>query len=320
MAGAFRLYASPIGSTVPSMRNISGVVVLLCGVLTVAGFAQERVAEGEYQLQGASEGGASQVKTATRWVLTSGKSGAYHLESEIQNQPAGTRVVQVEELNDHLAPVAIGYELYRNNEQQPGITVRCELSAGSMTCGGLFEGKQVTPSAPYKLERSFWLWMEGLFALDMPWLLDGTVNMAQLQNGSARVPTVTVSGGTAVLIGDALNVARLKAIKGPDQKLTVIAPDKPVEWNLSSDEESLLEFAGTKTAEIDGIKTAAKHYTLTNGDRPMDVWVSESGLLLRMSDAGGGDVVLANYRQYKPLIKEIKVENASSGAPGRGKN
>lgn len=84
------------------------VVILLFFVLAGSVcFAQDKVAEGEYQI---SSAGAH--KTATKWVLFAKPSSGYRLESEIQNQPAGLRVVQIEELTEQLIPTAVGYELY----------------------------------------------------------------------------------------------------------------------------------------------------------------------------------------------------------------
>jgi hypothetical protein len=275
--------------------------------------AQEKLAEGEYQVQLVSAAGVPKAKTATRWVLYSNTSGGYRLRSEYVKMPAGMRVVQVEELDRRLAPTMIGYELYRNNEKEPGIVVRCEVLKSAVTCGGEFEGKPVPASSPYKQEGAFWLWMEGLFALDMPWLIDGTVNMAHLEKGTAKVPTISVLGGTAVLIGDAVNVAKLKAVRGLGEKLTVIAPDKPVNWDLYSDEESLLELVDTTTVDVDGTKVAAKHYTFKNGGQPMDLWITESGLLIKMSGTGDRlEWALANYKQYKKLIPELPIEKSDS--------
>ncbi len=280
-------------------------LLLLCGALTQA---QQTVAEGEYEMRGVAESGASLAKSAARWVL--GKSsGGYHLESEIQNQPAGMRVVQIEELDDRLVPIAIGYELYRKDQKAPGITARCEFSSGVIVCTGASGKNRAVASKPYRPSGPFWLWMEGLFSLDMPWLMDGAVNMAQLEKGEASVATLTVSGGSAVMIGDAINVAKLEAIRATGQTLVVMAPDKPIAWGFSSDEESPLQFVATENLEVNGTKVAARHYTLTNGNAATNLWIAGSGLLIKLAGLGGpGEFVLTNYKQYKKLIPELQVE------------
>ncbi len=114
-----------------------------------------------------------------------------------------------------------------------------------------------------------------------------------------------------MLIGDAVSVAKLRAVKGIGEKLVVVAPDKPVQWDVYSDEESLLEFVENSTLEFDGAKIPVTHYTFDNGGTPTHLWVSQAGILIRMTDKES-TYVLAGYRQYRPLIPEIKVEKLSS--------
>jgi hypothetical protein len=289
-----------LGSFCMRISLISGLLVLwLSGV---AACAQDKVAEAEYEAHGASNTGASITKTATRWLLTTTSSGGYHLESEIQNQPAGMRVVQTEELNEQFVPLAIGYRLYRKDQQSPGITANCELSS-AVICSGESGADRAAASKPYKPTGPFWLWMEGVFSLDLPWLLDGAVNMAHLESGKTQVATLSVFGGTAVMLGDAVNIAKLEAIQRPGQTLNVIAPNKPIAWKLSTKEESPLELVGTETLEINGTKVAVKHYTFGKGDKPMNLWTAGSGLVVKFNN-----MVLANYKQYRKLIPELPTQ------------
>jgi hypothetical protein len=301
------------------MRTSLLVPLLALGFSGIPLYAQDKVAKGEYEIRGVSTTGAPLAQTATRWVLTRSSSG-YHLESEIQNQPAGMRIVQTEEMNERFVPVTIGYVLYRKGQKEPGITATCEFANGPIICSGMSGSDRAAPSEPYKPSGPFWLWMEGLFSLDMPWLLDGAVNMAHLDKGRANIATLTVSGGSAVMIGDAVNVARLEAVKTPGQTLTVIAPNKPIPWDFASDEESPLEFIGIESLDVSGTKVAAKHYTLTNGNQPTNLWIAGSGLLIKMSDAERGEFVLAGYWQCKKLIPELPVQpQPSTSAPQKAK-
>jgi hypothetical protein len=268
--------------------------------------AQDKVAEGEYQSRGISKQGTPISKTATRWVLYGMKPGGYRLESEILNLPGRLRLVQTEELNNALAPAAMGYELYKNDEKEPGITVNCKISPEAITCGGTFEKQQVPASAPYKQEGPFSLLMEDFYVVDFQWLMEGTVSLAHPEGGKTKVPTVSVLGGTAVLIGDAVNVANLQAVKQPQQNLVVVASKKPTEWELYSNEESLVEMVGAGTVEVDGVKVAARHYTFTNGDNRLDLWIAGSGVPVKL-DAHVDAYVLVNYKQYKRLIPELPV-------------
>src|SRR5207253_4065644 len=101
-------------------------------------------------------------------------------------------------------------------------------STGAVICAGNSGKDQSAPSCPYKPDGPFWMWMEGLFSLDMPWLFDGTLNMAHSDTGKVTIEALIVSGGSGVMIGDAINVAKLEAIRRPGQTVTVVAPAKPL--------------------------------------------------------------------------------------------
>jgi TonB family protein len=264
--------------------------------------AQNKVAEGEYEIHRASSTGAPLTKTATRWVLTSISSGGYHLESEIQNQPAGVRVVQREELDELFVPLAIGYALYRKSEKEPSISVMCDV-AKAVTCSGTSGSDRAANSVPYQPDRPFWLWMDNVYSLDMQWLLGGAVNMAHLETGKTRVATVAVFGGTAVMLGDAVNVAALEAVKAPGQTLGVVAPTKPIGWEVRVKEESQLELIGTETLDMFGSKISTKHYAFGNGSKPMNLWTAGPGLVVKFNNS-----ILTHYTQYKKLIPELPTE------------
>src|ERR1700726_1380454 len=210
-----------------AVRFLLRVALLSLIFHATSALSQDRVAEGEYRVEGVTASGAPVIKTVTRWVLYGEASGGFRLESQIDGQRAGMRVIQIEHLTDQLVPTAIGYDLYRKDQQIAGITANCDFSAGSIICTGSSGKDQAAPSAPYKPGGPFWMWIEGLSSLDVPWLLDGVVNMAHLDKGQTKIEILVVSGGTGVMIGDAINIAALETIGKP---LTVIAPDKPIPW------------------------------------------------------------------------------------------
>jgi hypothetical protein len=156
--------------------------------------------------------------------------------------------------------------------------------------------------------------MEGLNALDLAWLLDGAVNMPQVTPGKIEISTVIVSGGSGVLIGDALNIALLQATsKSLNKPLTVVAPDRPIPWRFRSDAGSVMEFVASETAELDGTRVAVRHFASGGKKDKSNIWITDSGLLLKC-DFGDHAYVLGKYRQYKKLIPEMAVENHSSKA------
>lgn len=282
-------------------------LMLSCSVSLVA--AQEKVAEGQYQMRGVTT-----TKPLTRWVLFAAPSGGYHLRSEIEQQAATMRVAQIEELNDQFVPTAIGYELYRGEQKFPDIpdiTASCAIS-DRVVCTGVAGNERAVSSAPYTPTGPFWVWMEGLFSLDMPWLFDGALNMAHPGTGKAKFNTLVVSGGTGVLIGDAVNVAALEKVKKAGQTLTVVAPSKPIPWSFRSEEGSSLEFIASEQVEVNGMKVAVKHYSSSQRSASGGFWITDSGLIIKMALSGDSAFVLAGFKQYRKIIPELPVEQNDS--------
>lgn len=277
-------------------------MLLTVGIIPPSSLAQEKIAEGEYQIVAPS---ASTPQTTSHWILFDDKSGKFRLESEIQGQRFGMRVTQIEYLEPGLMPTSIGYDFYRKDDKVPSITATCDFSTGSIVCTGHSAKDEAAPNTPYKIPGPFWMWIEGLSSLDLPWLIDGGINLAHLNKGSSLISTLVVSGGSGVMIGDAINIAALQSIEKP---LTVIAPDKPIAWTFRSAEESSLNFVGLESTELQGSKIAVKHYMLSGNNQPGEIWVTDSGLLTKLALAKHAAFVLSNYKQFRRFVPELPVE------------
>lgn len=177
-------------------------------------------------------------------------------------------------------------------------------------CSGNAGQNRADPSIAYRQKGPFWLWIEGLSALDLPWLFDGALNMAlSTKDPNVRIATLIVSGGSGVMIGDAVNVAALRATNLPKEKINVIAPQKPIPWSFKPDEGMALEPPSKDSLEVKGIKLAVKHFVSAEGE----FWMTDSGILLKVAAGGeGGTYSLANFRQYKKLVPELPVEGAGT--------
>jgi hypothetical protein len=298
------------------------ILVCFCCLLAHGGtaFSQSKVAEGEYQMRNLSTPGSPNVnspntKTFSRWVLYGKSDGGYHLSSEIQNVPGGMRVVQLEDLDSKLVPATIGFELYPRNETKPAARVSCALIKTSVSCHGDDSSKGTAPaSATHDVQGPFFFWLRDLAYFDIGWQMGGALNMAHSSTAKkAALKTLIVAGGSALVFTDKLNIAALQAVKGPSQTVTALVPQNYTEWKFdSSEEEAPLEELGKEEIQVDGRKIAAVHYSLKSGDEgPTDLWLSLAGLVVKMVDTDNIESVLANYRQYKSLIPEFKVEEDS---------
>ena len=287
------------------------LATLLTLALPGLALAQKKVAEGEYAMRSTSSTGTSPGKTTTRWVLYSKRQAGYRLESEILNLPAGLRVVQTEELDEKLVPTAVGFEGYSKDQKQPSVVFNCKVAGDSISCSGQVAGKRAVVSRPYEHKGPFWLWPDGLFAIDMPWLMGGAANMARHENQKLPINTLTAYGGPAWVLGDAVNVAKLEAVRAPGQKLEVHGADPEAAWDFDSEEEGPLQFVGNEDLEVSGAKIATGHYSIKSPKSGgTDLWISESGLVIKMSGGEESEFVLNSYRQYRKMIPELKVEDS----------
>jgi hypothetical protein len=125
------------------MKTASRFLVVLLGTAIYATplCAQEKVAEGEYQVVPSGSRSGS-----NHWVLTTRPSGGYLVRSEIQRQAEGIRVVQSQELNEQLVPASVGYELYLKGHTEPDVSMRCGFAANVITCDG--QSEKGTAPAP----------------------------------------------------------------------------------------------------------------------------------------------------------------------------
>lgn len=274
--------------------------LILHGALYVrVAVAQEKVAEGEYQMHGISETGTSFVKSVTHWGLYSNGASGYRLESEIQNLPAAIRVVQIEKLDNKLRPMEIGYELYREGRSAAAIVIDCRLILEAISCDGRSGATRFGASEPYPYRGAFWLWVEGSPALDLLWLFGGAINMTHPRDGKDEIATVIVSGGSAKLIADAINIAQLANGTG---SLSAPGAGKEGDWEIHSEEKTELELLGTEDLVVGGAKISTKHYLL-KADDPKNLWVAGNGIVVKADE-----FVLANYRQSRKFIPEIPTE------------
>ena len=262
--------------------------MLACGLFGHPAGAQDKVAEGEYEGRAVVDTGPPSGRTSSRWTLHSTRSGGYLLRSEIIGPPdLQGKFVQVEELNEKLVPMAIGYEVYLKNQKQAFATMKCDFAADSIMCRGHSEkdiegAKGTFVCKSHKHVGPFWFWVENFFVFDFPWLTSGAVNMANLKNGKVPLSVVAFEGG-----------------RGEDC--------------VSAEEDGVLEFVAPESLEVGGTKVAVKHYSLRSGDsKPFELWTTESGILIKLSDDEGLDFVLANYKQYRKLIPELPVETRSA--------
>lgn len=302
---------------------------LACCLFALGGtaFSQSKVAEGEYQMRNVLKPGSpvinsTSIKTSSRWVLYGKSDGGYHLVSEIQNVPGGMRVVQVEDLDSQLVPVTIGFELYPKNETKPAVRVACGVVKTSVSCHGEDSAKGAAPvSAAFDVQGPFIFWLRDLASFDLGWQTSGALNMVHsMAAKKAALKTLLVTGGSALVLTDKLNIAALEAVKSPNQVVTAVVPENYTEWEFDSDEETPVEVLGTEEIQMDSKKIAAEHYSFKSAEEgPTDSWMAPKGVLLKMVDKGNAELVLTNYRQYTSLISGFKVEENSQAQPQKKK-
>jgi hypothetical protein len=266
------------------MRNSWIVVLLVVGLSAISVSAQTIVAEGEYEGRVTPATERSSARTATRWTLYRKSPKSYTLKSEIVGPPdAQGKIFQVEELDETLAPSAIGYEAYEKGQVKPIATSSCKFTQGAIDC------RMHTPEGDagcnrHQEERPFWFWIEDMFSLDLPWSFGGVVNMAHLEKGKTPMFVLTLGGGS-----------------------------KDAPCDLTSEQEGSIEFVGIESIDFPGAKVTVKRYRFLDGptqknSEPIDVTIAGPGIVVKISGTEGLEFILTNYKQYEKLIPELPVE------------
>jgi hypothetical protein len=295
-------------TVVTMMKRLKVCFVLL--VLAVSALplsAQDKVAEGEYQMSPSNN-----LAAKKHWVLTSRAAGGYLLRSEIYTPRDEIRVVQVEELSEQLVPASLNFELYLKDHSQADVQVNCGFASGAVSCGGKSEKGPAENSAPYKYKEAALLIVSELSRFDFGWLAAGMVNSAHFDSGKAPVRTIRLAGGAALELTDEINIAGLKAVLTANQKFTAVRPEGYTPWQFISSDDGVetLVSLGTEEVEFAGAKLAARHYSLSSRGQALHFWMVGPGILLKATMGQNTQCVLINYRQYKKLIPDVKVEEA----------
>ena len=258
------------------MRQLGALTLSLAiGLSGTRVLAQDKVAEGTYEFHGVSASGAPLISPDTHWILYSRPSGGYRLESEVGNRPQGNRFVQIEELDERLIPSSVVFTLFEDNQKDPAFRAECRLTAG-IICSLRGDEEQLSANTqPYRHKGPFEIFLKDFGAIDLVWLLAGAINMAKAEGSNTNIADIVVSDS-----------------------------NKPHEIEFRVDTKKPLNFVGSETMKLNGKNIRVRHYTYGSDE---DVWVTNSGILVKRSQGKDQDV-LSGYRQYKKLIPELSVE------------
>jgi len=270
--------------SVTIMRTSWIAVLLVFGLYAISVSAQNIVAEGEYEGRVASATEDSSARTVTRWTLYRKSLKSYTLKSEIVGPPdVKGKLFQIEELDENLVPLAIGYEWYEKGQEKPSATSNCKFAQGSIDCW-MHTPEGDATCKRHQEEQPFWFWIEDMFTLDLPWSFGGVVNMAHLEKGKTPMFVLTLGGGS-----------------------------KDTPCDLTSEQEGSIEFVGIESIDFPGAKVTVKRYRFLDGptqknSEPIDVRIAGPGIVVKMSGTEGLEFILTNYKQYEKLIPELPVE------------
>jgi hypothetical protein len=232
--------------------------------------AQDKVAEGEYHMRGASEGSG---KTAMdHWVLYTRKQGGYRLQSEVTSAAGtGAIVIQTEDLDDQLSPTAITIRLYtREDTKKPFLMLSCRLGTGQIGCKA--GGEELNLASSIDQKGPILFAVTSLEHVDLMWMMAGAINRAHFEESKASVPTLVLQEGE----------------DGPE---------------LAQTEIDVLHAEGPDPLEIHGAKVPARRFSFENSR--IKCWLAASGLPLKMENEEGAVIELEKFKQYKKLVPEL---------------
>jgi len=238
--------------------------------------ADEKVAEGDYQLTNTSPEGDERNTTIDHWTLFALKSGGFRLEAEVTAATGtGVRVRQTEVLNEHLVPVSLTIRMYTTEDKKAKAfsSVQCHIANQRLGCRGLGDEEGTSPEI--ELNGPFLFALPNPDSTDFAWSLANIINLAHLEGdeSQANVPTL------------------------------VFQESESEGMELAQTDSDVLHFVGSETLKYKGSDVTTRHYRFENNH--MDCWTTTSGLLLQMQSPDGMRVELQNFKQFKKVFPDL---------------
>jgi|SRR5215469_4169839 len=222
------------------------------------------IAHGTYSMEGTDNTGAKKVVKLDEWRMFSNKDGSNSVEIEMDAQ------MKIEEhyvLTNDLKPTAFSWAVSNKNGGGQSITISCDFGSEKVACRTLEDGVNSSAVLAQKVPYIFMPTAEAP-SLDLPWFFQTMAAQAgRISEQTSAIPLITIEDG-----------------------------DTPNSIALKVQEIEHVSYAGREKIEVAGQTVLAHKFQLTETGTaaPENLWLSDSGLLLRMSQENSS-FVLTNY-------------------------
>lgn len=244
-------------------------------VLSTAGitWGQERgklVSQGEYSAVGSKDGQPKSMKM-DEWRMYALEDGSYAVSMHVIPRNQRRHVEERETMAKDLTPETFESDLLDDFGAGHSINIHCDFGSLAIVCRAAFGGVSSSATLSEKKPYVFIPTFEAL-SLDMSWFS---------QNIAVQVDRS---------IGKQTDVPAIGIEDRPDNAI-----------GLKLQETEKLEYLGRENIEVVGQTVSAHKFSLKgpSGGAEENLWLSDSGLLLRLTSADLS-VVLTNY-QGPPL-------------------
>lgn len=252
-----------------SLAIVAGSMALLAWSVSIPGQEHTHlVAQGAYSMVGSDASGTKKVARLDEWRMYANQDGSYSVEIE---GPAGAPTLKEHyALTNNLTPKAFSLVLSSKDGDSSGksVSISCDFGSESIVCRTIEDGVTASASLAEKLPYVFMPTAEAP-VLDLPWFFQTIASQVERSPGQpAAIPLVTIEDG-----------------------------DKADSIILKVQEIEHVQYLGRQKIEVAGQNALAHRFrvTATDNAEPQNLWLSNSGLLLRLSQQGDPSWILTSY-------------------------
>lgn len=253
-----------------SLAIVGGIIVLLVLCLSIQGQDETNlVAQGTYSMVSSDASGSKKFARLDEWRMFSNQDGSYSVE--VEGAAKAPAMKEHYALTNNLTPKAFSLIMSSKDDNSSGksVSISCDFGSENIVCRTTENGVTASAGLAEKLPYVFMPTAEAP-SLDLPWFFQTIASQAGRSPAQpTAIPLVTIEDG-----------------------------DKAGSIILKVQEIEHVQYLGRDKIEVAGQKALAHSFQITTADnaKPQNLWLSDSGLLLRLSQQGNPSLILTSYK------------------------
>lgn len=249
---------------------LTGITVLAMAVTNTRGQEKNRpVAQGAYSMVGiGDENGNKKDAKLDEWRMYTNLDGSYAVEIEAATQ--GATLKERYALTSDLKPKSFSLAVSSKEENASGesVTISCNFDTERIACHTAGNGVNASPALAEKLPYVF-MPTAAAPSLDLPWFFQTVGSQAGRSTAQkSAIPLIAIEDGDTT--------------------------DSTI---LRVQEIEQVEYLGQEKIDVVGQTVIAHKFRVSDPASaiPEDLWLSDSGLLLRLTQQGNPSLLLTSY-------------------------